>query len=362
MKVRAILLIPVIFAGAFATATVVASHRGDKRSDKTRSQQVERKASVDANVQVNICVTSGAISVHGWDKNEVWARSPDAAQIELRGLSVKPESGPAKKIEVVISDKPDLPHVAGNCQGFSDIEINVPRGATVQLQTRDGDIEVVDVAAAYVNTQNGDVSIERAARSVDVGSVGGTISLKNSSGRINLHSLGGAIEASDVKPAETGDVFEASSVSGDVMLSHITHAQLNAHTVNGSVNLIGPLAHGGRYGFRTYSGDVTLELPADASFRLNAKISQRSEIVTDFPLTFTSEPSGPADEPPPATPPTAPVPPAGKGQKGNKGLPAPKVVVVVPSFGLQHINAVHGTGDALIYLASFSGTVHLRKN
>lgn len=367
MRFRRLLVIPVIFAGMLATVAAIASGRVVKPSDKGRSQQVERTARVDANVVVTVCVTSGDITVRGWDRNEVRARSNDAAQIELRGLSAKPESNPAKKIEVLVSDKPELPRLATTCQGFSDIELNVPRGATVQLQTRDGDIDVAEVAAAYINTQNGDVTIERASRSVDVGSIGGTISLKNSSGRINLHSIGGAIEAMDLKPADTGDVFDASSVSGDVMLDRITHAQLNAHTVNGNVHMNGPLVRGGRYGFRTYSGDVTLSLPADASFKLSAKLSQRAEIVTDFPLTITPEAGGPASaEPPsapaPVTPPPPAAPPAGKGPKGNKGVPAPRVVVTIPPFSLQHINAIHGTGDAIIFLASFSGTFHLRKN
>src|ERR1043166_3703117 len=38
------------------------------------------------------------------------------------------------------------------------------------------------------------------------------------------------------------------------------------------------------YDFKTISGDVTLELPADSSFRLHAKVVMSGDILTDFPV------------------------------------------------------------------------------
>jgi hypothetical protein len=37
--------------------------------------------------------------------------------------------------------------------------------------------------------------------------------------------------------------------------------------------MIGALAHDGRYGFKTISGDVTLTLPVNSSFKISAKLS-----------------------------------------------------------------------------------------
>jgi hypothetical protein len=37
-----------------------------------------------------------------------------------------------------------------------------------------------------------------------------------------------------------------------------------------------------------------------------------------------------------------------------------KPVIVKNLYSLRRINAVHGSGDALINIASFSGTIHLR--
>ena len=348
MKFRAAFIIPALIA--FGT---VAAARTDKRKDKDCPQQVERTIATDARVLVSLCLVSGDITVHGWDRNEVRARSNDASQIELRRRGTATESSPATKLDVLITDQADGLARPDSCQAFSDLQLDVPRGATVQLQTRDGDVSVVDVATAYVNTQSGDISVQQISRAVDAGSIGGDISLKDSNGRVNLHSISGSVEAINVRFADSGDAFEASSVSGDITLERVTHTQLNAHTVSGTLNMSGPLAHGGRYGFKTLSGDVTLTLPADASFQLSAKISQNGEIITDFPLTLMTVTSG-SNAAPPAPPaetgPKTPAPPK----------PGPRPALLA-AYGLRRINAVHGGGDATIYLASFSGTLHLRK-
>ena len=86
-----------------------------------------------------------------------------------------------------------------------------------------------------------------------------------------------------------GDDFDAGTVSGDVMLEAIGHVQVHAKSVSGSVNMNGPLAHGGRYDFKTMSGDVTLSLPADSSFKINAKVAHGGDIISDFAITPTAD-------------------------------------------------------------------------
>lgn len=369
MKLRAILILLTLL---FSTLAVPA--RADKRDEKRRGAKVERKIAVEPSVSISACISSGSIKVSGWDRNEVRARSAEAAEIELKRKDVG--TGAATKIEVLVGDKAEDLSQGNPCEAFSEIELDVPRGATVQLQTRDSDIDVTDVATVYVNTQNGDVSIERATRNVDAGTIGGGISLKDSSGRINLHSAGGSIEADNVRPAEAGDTFEAKSLGGEITLDHVTHAQLSAHTLNGSLSVTGPLAPSGRYNFRTMSGDMTLTLPEDSSFKLSARFSPNAEIITDFPITLLSQASAkpaPSPAPAPAATPVPPVRPA--PNTGPAPLPredSPEVVakvktkkgtivVDVSSLTLRRLEGIHGTGDATLELASFSGTIHLQK-
>jgi len=315
---------------------------------------------------------SGNLTVRGWDKNEVHARSTDADQLGFRRIDkAKDPSSLPTRIDVMVVDKENT---RGDCQAFADVEMDVPRQATVQLQTRDGNIYIYGVGGAFAGSQNGDITIERASSFVEAGSVGGSIFLKDSSGRVNLSSAGGGVEAHNVKPTSSDDTFEVGTVSGDIQLDRISNAKLSAKTVSGTVTMSGPLAKAGEYGFTTMGGDIVLMLPHDASFTLNARVSAKSDIVSEFPLKYV--PEAPAPTP---TPKHQPVPQeypkAPKAQeKGSKAdtkadkapktgpIIAPIVVakpVIVNPF--KRVKAICGSGDATITLSSFGGTLHLQK-
>jgi len=319
--------------------------------------------------------------VRGWDRNEVTARSADPVQIELR----KPEEMPAgsvKKLEIVVFNKAETGKPQGKCQAYSDLDLNVPKGATVLVQTRDGDISIGEVASAYAGTQNGDIEVQQISRSIEVGSIGGSICLKDSTGRVSVSSAGGSIDAANLRPVETGDSLEVVTTSGDINLTNVTHKDINTKTVSGNLTLTGPLAAAGRYWFNSFSGDVTLALPANASFKLMAKVSENGEIITDFPLTLTqvsaaatAESSTPVAIAETPEAPVTPAPPAKADHSGSTPKPAPApavkvhvkpVIVVTPSpkiaFSMRRITGVHGSGDATISVASFSGTLRLEQN
>jgi len=378
MKFRAIIFSLVVLAFA---ASVFADGSGSVRRDDDGDQKVERTIAVDPAVTVSLCVTSGNITVRGWDRNEVTARSADPVQIELR----KPEEMPAgsvKKLEIVVFNKAETGKPQGKCQAYSDLDLNVPKGATVLVQTRDGDISIGEVASAYAGTQNGDIEVQQISRSIEVGSIGGSICLKDSTGRVSVSSAGGSIDAANLRPVETGDSLEVVTTSGDINLTNVTHKDINTKTVSGNLTLTGPLAAAGRYWFNSFSGDVTLALPANASFKLMAKVSENGEIITDFPLTLTqvsaaatAESSTPVAIAETPEAPVTPAPPAKADHSGSTPKPAPApavkvhvkpVIVVTPSpkiaFSMRRITGVHGSGDATISVASFSGTLRLEQN
>ena len=379
MKFRPIifsLFVLAFAASVFADGSLSRSVRRDDDGD----QKVERTIAVDPAVAVSLCVTSGNITVRGWDRNEVTARSADAVQIDLRKPGEMP-AGAIKKLEVVVFNRAETGKPQGKCQAYSDLDLNVPKGATVLVQTRDGDISIGEVASAYAGTQNGDIQVEQISRSIEVGSIGGSICLKDSAGRVSVSSAGGSIDAANLRPVESNDSLEVVTTSGDISLTNVTHKDINTKTVSGNLTLTGPLAAAGRYWFNSFSGDVTLALPANSSFKLMAKVSENGEIITDFPLTLTqvsaaanaesTTPVAIAETPePPPTPPAAT-----PDHSGNTPKPAPApavkvhvkpVIVVTPSpkiaFSMRRITGVHGTGDATISVASFSGTLRLEQN
>jgi hypothetical protein len=304
---------------------------------------VERKIAAAADVAVSLCMASGSVVVRGWDKGEVQARSDMAGRIDLR------EGKPGKGVEVIVSDYADDETGAGHCNSTSDVELDVPRGARVQIRVREGDVDIDGVAEARVESLNGDVDVRRVTRAVDVSCLSGDVSLSDSKGRARLHSVSGSVEAMHVSPAATGDEFEAHSTSGDVSLERVGHASVKGATTSGSVRMSGPLAGSGLYEFATHSGDVTMELPPDSSFRVNARILHTGEVITDFPVRATLPAAGNVNaggvpQPPPPPPPN-----------GKVKVKPPKVP------GHTGLVGVVGKGGAELKLTTFSGTIYLKQ-
>jgi DUF4097 and DUF4098 domain-containing protein YvlB len=324
-------------------------------------EKIERSLPVDAQATVTLCVASGTLTVHGWEKNEVRVRSLGAGQLDFRRIDrTKDTSKPATRVDVMVMQTAGMGNKTLDCQAFADVEMEVPSGATVQVQTRDGDISISGVAAAYAGSQNGDITIVRASKLVEAGSVGGSIFLKDSSGRVNLSSAGGGVEAVNIRPVTPEDAFEVGTVSGDIQLDRVSNFKVNAKTVNGTVTMTGPLAKSGYYGFTNMTGDLVIEMPHDASFQLNAKVSEKQSIISDFKLTFVNE------SPAPPAPSVGKEKPPVKDKRAAKGgpvitsIPVEKPTVITP-YALRRVNAICGTGDATISVASFGGTVRLKK-
>lgn len=338
----------------------------DEKNPGKSGEKVERSYSVDAQPTVTLCVAAGALTVRGWDKNEIRVRSTDAVQIDFRRIDkTKDASKPPSRVDVMVYDKTIDVNPKQDCQAFADVEMEVPIAAIVQVQTRDGDITIAGVAGAYAGSQNGDITIERTTKLVEAGSVGGSIYLKDSSGRVNLSSAGGGVEVVNVRPSSDDDTFEVGTVSGDIQLERVSNPKVMAKTVNGTVIMSGPLVKSGNYAFTNMAGDIVLAMPSDASFQLNAKVSDKHDIISDFKLTYQSEHPAPAPAP-------APPAPGKKAEKTAKPMPPGKtgpivttIVVekprVVAPYVLRRVNAICGSGDATISIASFGGTVRLKK-
>lgn len=359
---KKLLVVSAVVGLLFSLAGSTPAH--DERKSTQPGQKIERSLPVDAQATVTLCVASGVLKVRGWDKSEIRVRSLGAEQVEFRRIDrTKDTSKPATRVDVMVLNKAGISNPRLDCQAFADVDMEVPVGATVQVQTRDGDIMISGVSGAYAGSQSGDITIERTTKLVEAGSVGGSISLKDSSGRINLSSAGGTIEVLNVRAANAEDTFEVGTVSGDIQLDRVSIPKVTAKTVNGTVTMTGPLAKSGWYGFTNMTGDIVLGLPSDASFQLQAKIAEKHDIISDFKLTYISDPSPLAT---PRTPSPAPTPkPAVKKPSPKSGPVIAPIVIERQSqpapFVLRRVNAICGTGDATISVNSFGGTVRLKK-
>ena len=292
MKRKALIIITAL-AMALACVAQAAAQKRDKATEKDvdvnveTGEQLERTVATSKNVLVTICLASGDIQVRGWDRSEVKVTATSARRLELQGGGMNPP----QRIEVVLSNAPRTSQgepLVCDCRGVSDLEINVPRGATLDLQVRSGDIEVAQVAEARIKTTSGDINVSDVTRGVDASTLSGDVSLTNSAGRVKLQSVSGDVDATNVRMVEAGDDFSASSTSGDINLEGVAQARLSANSTSGTVTLTGNLAPHGSYNLNSFSGDVVLNLPQDSAFRLNARAPQ-SSIATDFAVKSRSE-------------------------------------------------------------------------
>jgi hypothetical protein len=320
MRYRTLIIVPILIV-SYATALA----RPDKRKPKKDDQQVERSTAADPKVNLSVCIHSGNIVVRGWDRNEVRARMSDGMRIEFQP-SAGHSAAPPKELNLMMDGGSG---VKNSCLPFGYLELDVPRGASVNLQGGDAEIDVSGVTNISINTQNGAVTIARVTHAVNINTIGGEITVRNSQGTIKVHSVGGGIDVRDVSPAMTEDVCEVGNVGGDITLTEISHRQVNVNTVGGDVSFRGALARHGRYNFQSISGDLTLMLPPDSSFRLNATL--QGEVESDFPLKTLSSESEPVNN-----------------SRKHRKIP-------------QQVEGIYGTGDALISISSFMGSVYLRK-
>lgn len=343
----------------FALALSAAPRASAQQSAPAQAGEfpLERRTEAEPRAVVSICLNEGDVIVHGWDRNEVRARAEGEGALRL----LTPNVRPAPRVEVLVSDEKGEEPDAGHCGSNETVELTVPRGATVEVESRSGHVEVADVAEARVKVLSGDVDVRRVSRAVQVSCLSGDVSVSDSAGPVRVESVSGDVEARNVRMTSAGDNFEAKSTSGDVTIEGVGHGHVSGAAVSGQILYTGALARGGSYDFRTISGDVTLELPSDASFNLHAKVVVSGEIVTDFPvktLAITPSDDSAAPPAPPAPPvPGADVPPAPPAP-GRKG---PKVKPPHRDHESARLDGTVGRGDAVVNLNSFSGSLHIRK-
>jgi len=278
-------------------AVTHAATRDEKKGTARASWAAEQTVPAAPTVTVSICVEAGDVTVRGWERQEVRARAAEAEKIELRRVvapgdaaaAAVPGSGPASRLEVLaLVGEGDAsrraPSGQQQCDLIGNIELDVPRGSTVQIKAPGGDVAVENVAGVRVETRSGEVVLRGITKIVDASSGGGALSLLNSTGGVLLRTISGEIAATDVGPSAPEDKFWAKSTSGEVSLVNVAHAQVSATTATGDISFDGTLARTGRYDLKTHSGDIQLLLAPDASFQLNARVYQGGEIDTEFPI------------------------------------------------------------------------------
>lgn len=218
------------------------------------SQSVDETRDVDADARIDIDIVSGSIKVTGWDRDQV--RVTGTIGDDVESLDV---AGGGSSLSVEL----DVPDSWGRRRREidADLEISVPAGARLTVETVSAEIKVMEV--------NG---------TVDLGSVSGTIEMTGSPSRAEVETVSGDIRvdgnqtsitaesvSGDVELTGVAETVEASSVSGHLEVSASQIERATFESVSGDLEFSGGLTANARFHAECHSGNVTLRLPADTS-------------------------------------------------------------------------------------------------
>jgi len=262
-------------------------------------------------VDTTIAVRSGARfelhSVSGNIRIQSWSRPQMHVVAEADGVRVEVDASPS---EVAVRTFPR------HGEGDVDFTITVPVNTPLEIQAISSDIDVGGVCGeATLSSISGGVTLRCGNGDVQVESVSGDVQAGDIRGHLDVSSTSGDVAAEQVH----GDV-SARSVSGDVSLSHVDGNDVRAETVSGDIGFSGPVHDGGRYAFRSHSGDVTVRPDGDLSATVSVSTFS-GDVESDWPMTIN--PGGPV--------------------------------------GPRQWEFTIGAGSARLTMESFSGTIYLRR-
>ena len=242
---------------------------------------------------------AGTVEIRGTRRQEIRIRVEyDRARIEIEG------SPSAVRVRTVPR------HGMGEAQ----YTIELPTGTALTVNSISSDIDVQGVCGeAELQSFSGEVRLACGRGNVSAQSLSGDVTVSDVRGRLEAGSTSGSVIVQNVR----ADVA-AHSVSGDLTLQRVEGQDVSAETVTGEIEFSGPIREGGRYRFQSHSGDIVIR-PDGA---LNATISVSTfsgDLESDYPVTLS---------------------------QGSR-------------FRAREFTI--GTGGARLTLASFSGTIYLRR-
>jgi hypothetical protein len=257
-------------------------------------QRQEQHFKVDARPVITIHNPNGLITVKAWTKSEVMVISTLASD----QVTVDAEQM-GNRVDVSthgLSDSVSPEDMR------TDLQINVPEDAELQIHNDSGSVSVANVM--------GDMNVETVAAGVD---------LEDAAGYLTVKTVGGSFQC-----LRCAGRIEVSSISGNFRLIDLRSYHVWAQTSTGNILFNGEFLPNGTYSLKNYSGVIEVRFsPADS-----------------FDLSATSL----------------------KGKVNNQAKLTPPTHQhhFVPKWG----NALFGTfnqGRAKVELTSFDGTINILK-
>ncbi len=102
----------------------------------------EKSISTDAKVNISLCVAEGNVKINGWQRNEIRAFVSNGSQIDFQVLEKKNQLPAWVKVSSLDSPKNNESSAPDECLAGDEIELDVPRGASIKINGGESDITV----------------------------------------------------------------------------------------------------------------------------------------------------------------------------------------------------------------------------
>ncbi|HET7291920.1 MAG TPA: DUF4097 family beta strand repeat-containing protein [Vicinamibacteria bacterium] len=234
----------------------------------TAEGRIEQRQSAAPDGIVEIDNPAGSIRVIGWAKNE----------IQVTGVLGQGASGVDLSVhgrKAVVSVDTMNPHGIK-----SDLEIRVPAGSRVQIDSFAAEVSVEGVnGEVRAETVNGSIRLSGGFQAAEVSSVNGSIEVSGNTKRLQAESVNGAVT---VKGA--GGEIAASSVNGLLSVAGSAFDRASLETVSGGLRFEGDLRPEASLDASSVSGATEFVFPATVSADF---------VITTFSGEIVNELGGP---------------------------------------------------------------------
>lgn len=265
---------------ALVVLPIAAQHNGPQDNDGFETSQTsdELALSVAENINLKLCITQSNVKINGWNRSELRIFT-DEDEIAYKILEKNAESG--KPVWVMVTGGAGS---RGDCITDSDVNIDVPVNATIDIQGREGNIRIDSVKKAVIKNVGGRLSVKNVSGGISAGTYEGDIVAEDISGSISLETSIGNILVNGVKAGQVGDTFNLKTSNGTISLANVEHRQITATSISGSINFDGSFLNSGVYRFNTMFGGISLTLPGDSSCKITSTYGSGT-FVSDFGQT-----------------------------------------------------------------------------
>lgn len=240
----------------------------------TESETVEKSFKVGGSAKVQVQGFNGSITVREGSKDTVEVKCTKYVQ-SLTGIGARQA---LEKIVVEMTQDGDRIKIEArtesgsflrNCGANFDLEI--PESAEVSAKTTNGSIRMHDIrGGAELRTTNGSIVVEDGSGKLLARTTNGSIMTEFDGDLLDLETTNGAITI-DGKAREV----KANSTNGRICVElGKDPSEVALGTTNGSIHFEGGLK--GNSEFRSTNGSITLQLPAQLAFEIDAATSNGS--------------------------------------------------------------------------------------